>query len=280
MIKLHDKEYFYKYVKGDVGKKVLLDLKVLCRSPLLFNDPFDSQVEIQHDIKSGKELIEKTTGKICNMLKPLMKDGNVDASHKMVVEELVKDEKFIKDQGQSLGSIYSEINKKVQEFACEDRIFCVAEEGDNLLMWAHYAEEHEGAVIKFKCVPEKKAALCAARQVKYSNEIPLLTLDHFLQGEKAVKEYILNEMLLTKSKDWEYEKEWRVILKRKDYGQDDDLWSIFEEEIEAVYLGCRMKEQDKKEIVDIVTNKRKNVNLYESRKSNTEFKVIFNLLGR
>lgn len=32
MIKFHDRDYFYKYMKAEIAKKTLLDLKVLLRS--------------------------------------------------------------------------------------------------------------------------------------------------------------------------------------------------------------------------------------------------------
>lgn len=63
-----------------------------------------------------------------------------------------------------------------------------------MLMWSHYSDEHRGMIEKYNCFP-----------VIYSNKMPQrMTLD--INNKKE-----LNESILTKSKDWEYEAEWRVI---------------------------------------------------------------------
>lgn len=275
MIKTHDKIYFYKYVTADVAKKIFNSLQVKCSSPLLFNDPFDSQIEIQHDVKSSEELIKRTTGKICELMKPFLKDGNVKQAHELTFNEIMADSTFVNDRQGAFKRFYLEINEKVLKFAKEDRIFCVSETKDNLLMWAHYTNEYQGAVIQFKCIPEKDTALCAAKPVIYSDKVPLLTIEDFFKGEQAIKEYILNETLLTKSRSWEHEREWRIILKRQNANEDYDLRGIFEEELGAVYLGCRMLQKDKKEILDTLKNKRKNTKIFESYKDKQEFKLDF-----
>ena len=35
------------------------------------------------------------------------------------------------------------------------RMLCITEEHDNLLMWAHYAQNHTGAVLEFRVMPEE-----------------------------------------------------------------------------------------------------------------------------
>jgi len=276
MIKRHNRGSFYKYVSADVAKKILNYLQVKCSSPLLFGDPFDSQIEIQHNVTSNEDLIKKTTGKICESIKPFLKDGNVKQAHELVFEEIMNESQFVADRKSAFDRVYSDVNEKIIEFAKEDRIFCISEKKDNLLMWAHYANEHQGAVIQFRCILEKDTALCAAKPVIYADKMPLLTIeDFFIKGEQAIKEYIVNKVLLTKSRDWEYESEWRVILMKQDKDKDYDLRGILEDELEAVYLGCRMSKEDKKEIVGITKTKRKMTKIFESFKDRQKFKLRF-----
>lgn len=275
MLKCHNRDCFYKYVTADVAVNILSNLQVKCSSPLLFNDPFDSQMEIQYDVTSSEELIKKTTGKICELMKPLLKNANINEVHKLVFNEIMTDPKFINDRHTAFERFYPWINKKIIEFAESDRLFCVSEKKDNLLMWAHYANAHQGAVIQFRCIPEENTGLCAAKPVRYSDKLPLLTIEDFLKGDQAICEYILNEMLLTKSRDWEYESEWRVILDKQDLNKDYDLRGIFEDELEAVYLGCRMSQGDKKKIIDITKTKHKMMKIFESFKDKQKFKLIF-----
>jgi hypothetical protein len=185
------------------------------------------------------------------------------------------DPKFIADRQLAFNQFYQEVNQKIIEFAKEDRIFCLSEAHDNLLMWAHYTNDHTGVVIRFQCIPELNTATCAAKPVIYSNKLPLLTIEDFFKGEKFVKEYILNDMLLIKSLDWEHEREWRLILKQQDKTKDFDLRGVFEKEIDAIFLGCRMDVNNKKILLDIVKNKRMNIKVFESFKDIREFKLNF-----
>lgn len=276
MNKSHNRNCFYKYVSAKVAKDILRNLRVKCSSPLLFNDPFDSQIEIKHDVKNKEELIKRTTGKICELIKPLLRDGNVGAAHSSVYAEIIADSNFVNEQNDSFDRFYQEANKIMLEFAKKDRIFCVSDVNDNLLMWAQYAEEHKGAVIQFKCVPEKDTALCVAKPVIYSDKMPVLTVEDLFKGEQVISEYILNEIYLTKSLDWKYEREWRVIVNQQDFNADYDLRGIFEEELAAVYLGCRMSHEDKNEIIDIIQAQRKTVKIFESLKDKHKFKLLFN----
>lgn len=242
MIKTHDRDYFYKYVAADVAKKILSTLQVKCSSPVLFNDPFDSQIELQHDIENKEDLIKKTTGFICNALKPLIKNGNVEQARHLVCDEMLKDNEFVNQRYTVLKSSYKNLNNIIYSFLREDRIFCVSEKNDDLLMWAHYADEHKGAVIKLKCIPEKDTALCVAKPVIYSATMPLLKVEELFNSKQELIRKILDEVLLTKSLDWGHEKEWRVILMKKQENNDFDMRGIIEDELDSIYLGCRMDE--------------------------------------
>jgi len=275
-MKLHNRAYFYKYVTANVAKSILGDLLVKCSSPLIYDDPLDSRLEIQHDIKDSEELIERIVTGACNMFAEKLGHSIQDGSAKSVTNEIIKDKGFVCDKIKAFEKFYEDINQIVLEFAKKDRMFCVTEKNDNLLMWENYAQNHEGAVIKFKCIPEKQTGLCAAKKVRYSDDPIILTIEHFFQGQAAVLKYILDEILLTKQRKWEYEEEWRVILLRQSYAHDYDLRGILEEEVEAIYLGCHMAEEDKRDLTNLIVNSRENVRIYESIKGNS--KVSFRSL--
>ena len=44
------------------------------------------------------------------------------------------------------------------------RMLCVTEEHDNLLMWAHYANNHTGAVLELRVMPEEDNAAKVRRR--------------------------------------------------------------------------------------------------------------------
>lgn len=269
MIKTHDREYFYKYVTAEVAKLILETLKVRCSSPLLFNDPFDSQIPVKinsTEMDFYPFIFEKLgveyTKELEQRIQALNNIDNLQFSEKQQSFE------------ESLKNNILKLNQ-------EDRVFCVSENKNNLLMWSHYAEKHTGAVIKFKCLPEKNSALCAAQKVKYSKIMPNITAEDLIRGffnqDNSVVQKIINEILLTKSTDWEYEQEWRITLFPRSDTMFDDI-GFFEEELDSIYFGCKMRDKDKNEIIEIIKSKQRKIKVFETFKDSEIFKLNFNPL--
>lgn len=75
---------------------------------------------------------------------------------------------------------------------------------DNLLMWAHYANEHRGIVIEFDPSHE------FFKELK-----PVIYLEKRFTGSSLnihnESAFLREDIFLEKSKHWEYEKEWRIV---------------------------------------------------------------------
>ena len=89
-----------------------------------------------------------------------------------------------------------------------DRIGALSfsEDWDHLVMWAHYAQQHEGFVIEFKPTHQSlnqttEGEFGHLRQVTYLPQRPQLIL---ARTEGA-------DVFLTKCAVWTYEKEWRIL---------------------------------------------------------------------
>ena len=104
-------------------------------------------------------------------------------------------------------------------------VCCLTEKPDNLPMWAHYADNHEGGCYCFDLT--KHAAY--ARQPENNHICFPFT---FLRRLKYKKEYrtflpeeaIREEVFLVKSKMWESENEWRALAR------PHRLWADFWED--------------------------------------------------
>lgn len=88
-------------------------------------------------------------------------------------------------------------------------VLCLSESPTEPLMWSHYADSHRGLVIEFdtdnKFFSQQlntSDELRHLRKIKYSTERPSLILSN-------VESF---DSFLTKSMDWEYEKEWKMLL--------------------------------------------------------------------
>jgi hypothetical protein len=164
------------------------------------------------------------------------------------------------------------------------RVFCVSEIRDDLLMWAHYGDCHRGAVVQFRCIPAGEGStLCAARQVQYQPDIPLVarTVEEWVAhmvGERRLNlEGLFQRLTLTKSDHWSYEKEWRCcsVTKMGDPNNLAEPMELLPEEIAAVYLGCRMKPEDRDGIVNLIRKRLRHVQLFQARQSDSAFKLEF-----
>lgn len=82
-------------------------------------------------------------------------------------------------------------------------IYCLSEDRLNILMWTHYANSHKGYCLEF--APTRDSRLTNAARVHYASGYP--TIGFFTEGPSAH----LDKALLTKHREWGYEREWRVI---------------------------------------------------------------------
>jgi hypothetical protein len=127
------------------------------------------------------------------------------------------------------------------------RIFCLTPHANSLLMWSHYAEKHKGLCLEFDATQEK---LWRARRVIYSDTFPKVNAD-MLRNPTA----LLEAIVLTKSREWEYEKEYRLL--GRDGGidpnfslaTDDDFMPLPKDAITAVIAGSRANLEAIREIV-------------------------------
>lgn len=118
-------------------------------------------------------------------------------------------------------------------------MFCLTETPDNLLMWVHYAEEHEGVCIKFDLLNDPYTF---SSLVKMNYSSGFMNID-LLKPEKDVV-----ELLHHKSVDWMYEKEYRILK------EVIGLVEMKPSAISEIIFGCRTSEKDKMSIKEIVSH--------------------------
>jgi len=170
-----------------------------------------------------------------------------------------------------------------KDFLLKLRVFSLSEDRDNLLMWAHYAEDHKGAVFEFLVLPEDDNALCAAQPVIYRKRPPyLMTENQFLESifEGKSRNIILrSEYARVKSDIWEYEKEWRVWYPLEEVTKALHLdFPLRQKELGAVYLGCRMDEHLRKKIISLVRERYPQTRLYQARKAVEDFRLDYDII--
>ncbi|MEL0658344.1 DUF2971 domain-containing protein [Psychromonas arctica] len=129
------------------------------------------------------------------------------------------------------------------------RTFSLSHNINSMLMWSHYAEEHQGIMIEYWFGGELPEGV-GIEKISYTEE---------LKRNEEQDLFIFNQFLLTKNKGWEYEREVRlfsnntnkIYFEKFDYPNHDR--NKINAEITSITLGCKFPENKKELITNIIT---------------------------
>jgi len=152
-IMLHDKEYFYKYVTAETALIILQTHRLKYSSPIIFNDPFDTQTKVAFSFEMTEFMdafIEEIYRLAHDENEPVGNDTNAlfrgiktwwntakNSSMKMPKEVFKQQTRPSAEAAINWCNRYfEEMNTWWRSFVKASRVFCLAEERDNLLMEA------------------------------------------------------------------------------------------------------------------------------------------------
>lgn len=242
----------YKYEA--VSVQSLLNLKsqvVYFAPPSCFNDPYDCAIKTQIEDPTNQELEE---------LKEiyLAKEWPTHIMDKLSATPLEK----LKPM---LMSAAREANRIVIDTFIENRgVSCFSEVCDELLMWGHYAGKYTGFCLEFDT---KNELFEKAKKVAYVENMPKLNvLSVYGQGRRGD----VLELFCTKSKSWNYEKEWRCI-----HNEAGTAYTYSADALTAVYFGPKTNPHMVEIICLILQGQNSNVRFWQGKRSEHNFKVEF-----
>lgn len=121
-------------------------------------------------------------------------------------------------------------------------VSCFSESCDNLLMWAHYANAHAGIVIGFRVKSPSFLDLGRLMPIRYLSRRPVLRM--------TPSEETVLQLLGTKSRDWVYEREWRLGEKLRDCIRFGKVWvkRFNPEDISVVIVGAAAERSLRKKV--------------------------------
>ena len=141
-------------------------------------------------------------------------------------------------------------------------VVCLTTANDNILMWSHYAGSHTGICLGYTPSPDAMDFACAFK-VRYESVRPQFNMMN------SMIEQSVFDALVTKSTDWSYEKEWRLIdhriLERKRTYPPATLVEII--------FGCRVSSENKDRIFAAVAGSKSAPNFFIARPSQTHFSL-------
>jgi hypothetical protein len=163
-----------------------------------FNDPFDAQVNIEatstHEEAIDRHwltLRERARGRGDMVAAVQATYANASFNVDRIYEKVktgthIDHDRYYRDMINSLG------------------VVALAEDRDNLLLWAHYGSNHYGMCLGFDW---DETGLPPAEEVIYQTRYR--TLEYYSHTEDEIAAI----SLLQKSIDWAYEREWRSVAK-------------------------------------------------------------------
>ena len=239
----------YKYTCFKRAQQILESGEIYFANPRKFNDPFDGRFSPDLGTCAERE-------KLLNRMERERILPNCLRSHfgflwekwNRTKHELICSEKIAN------ASVYSMIKKWSDR---EHRgFFCLTESCESLPMWAHYADNHAGCCLEFNLSEYRNGREEAVfpfswlKRIEYSDTLPMVNADNvpFFYG--------------IKSRQWEYEKEWRACMIdcRKNDKIPPDSWvakkafgfgsyRLGGTLLRGIILGYKMEECDKQEII-------------------------------
>ena len=241
------KLYMYKppkdYTLDILSKKCLWAAK-----PERFNDPFDCDLEITKGIT------------VDDYLAAMRRKGY---SQRKIDDYIAK---CVTADGNFIPKEQERVDKEIQESIKEQRnmgILCLSEEWDSIRMWSHYAQDHKGVCFEFiraegNCLGDDD--ICSP--VNYVRHYPHIDLGQMVLNTDG---RTIALMMKTKSADWSYEKEWRLITL---LGDQKCPWPG---PISRVILGIRIEDGFKSCIEKLC--KDRNIPCVQARKADREFRI-------
>lgn len=197
----------------------LINNQLWFSNPQDFNDPFDCDINMTFK----KSSLARKQSYFDNYLKPLFN-----------ARELTN----INTSNISNADFEILLNRAAKKIVRKKGLACFLSNCDNLLMWAHYADSHRGVCLKFD-VLEDTTFFSPAKAVRYTQEYP--EYDYLDDKNEFV-----NEMFFTKSNEWSYEGEVRVLKNRK------GNYSFKPKALKEIILGCKITENDKNTITKLI----------------------------
>jgi len=255
--------------------------------PSQLNDPFEWQPWIP-GVLSNKNIIEQIQGHRTNPTSP------DDAAF------FAEQEKMAAAAGKSIDDVNNLIAKGMGDFIetrlmpnyLEERfnehdkllgVFCLSENPDSFLMWSHYADSHRGFIIGFDSEHE---FFQKPRQDMNYPEIGFLHPVEYSSTRPSAYGNALTfkQEFLTKSQDWNYEREHRIIRPLDEHEcitPDGNcyLFAFPPESVKEVLLGANMENDERTKVQTILSAPDwHDVTLRQARLDKQEFKLHYDIV--
>ena len=216
----------YKYCPVDTAEKIFQSGGVRLNPPSSFNDPFDMRIGVKWP--EDDDVLRACIAATCP------EEGRNAALQSARLRRR---------------QYPDTLPPNVTETMENTGISCFSEIRDNILMWAHYANKHEGVCLGFRWQEVLRCLVAAGleagiprimKEVSYSNDFPI--------WEVAAEDIGKMNLLATKASCWAYEQEWRIFAP----GLAGGFQQLARDAFHSVIFGVKVSTQDEYRVMRVI----------------------------
>ncbi len=249
--------YQYRSLSGRDGFRYLQNLlsfgEYFFQRPENFNDPFDCLPVFEFEA-SDDEIRERWTERYGD------NPAELQQMLRLIPQRRTHPELFEQKMANAIRGLAHDIRHNVG-------VACFSSVDKNILMWAHYADNHRGICLVFER-SLKSRVFRNAQPVKYSKERPLVNI---IRDGKAES---MEKSLLTKARYWRYEHEWRWLY------QVPGPQKFEREMLSGIILGASMNADVRERLLATISARLPTISIYQASIDETKFALNITALSR
>jgi len=253
----HYQDFNPKTTDGHVERlaDILKNRRIWCSNPANFNDPWDCKPYFDPTFLDDPHARAATPEALIST-----RTGGPELNH--IDDRLRNDPEFLK------GAIHRFSAELLDFITSRWGVYCLSPDPCLSLMWSHYARDHKGICLEF-AVPNTKFQV--ALQVQYQREYPTFLL-HDSESRSRI--------LLVKSDEWAYEREFRLICPRftdvraSPLIMDGNHLNIGPDDLTSIILGCQIEDEASAKIRELVRDFAPNVKVSQTRRALNKYRLV------
>lgn len=252
--------YKYRSWSNEFHKNILTKGELYLSAPKNFNDPFDFGITRNFMMLDSPEKIARYVEEGIEKHKAwLLKDGRNLASERAFQFKRLENLEQYQQEHETI-----EFNANNNHYG----VLSLSARWDSILMWSHYGDFHKGFNVGYNEDLMRESGLFGkGGPVIYSDDYP--QIDAFSEHTREISVMQTHY----KSKEWEYEQEYRLtkLFYPKPPSEAERIINIPFEFIEEINLGMNISDIDKTEIVEIA--REKNIRIFQTKKIPFKFEL-------
>lgn len=163
--------------------------------------------------------------------------------------------------------------QEINEFMQNHRVLCVTTDNASDRMWRGYAQEDHGIALRIEPNVAKDSKFQKFVAVTYQDKRPAIfsSARHYAKetmfGDQAARARAsMDKIICAKTKAYEFEKEYRLAIPRGEEEEDYRVLAYHPEEITELYLGSKMTDADKKDIIAKAKAVNPNIKIFQCKR--------------